>query len=108
MSNFHEQDKAAAGIFLVGLAALALLNWWVPGVVVLCGGVGLFRYTAAPARRVSWTLLGLGGVISLWDGMQWASLEMWFPLVMVLVGTALLVSVDLTPGRPDDDNQSAP
>ncbi len=107
MTTYYEKNRAAAGLFLIGLAALALLDWWMSGVVVLCGGVGLFRYTSAPARRVAWALLGIGGIMSLWEGMLWAGLEAWFPFVMVVAGAGLLATVDLTPTRPDvDDNQS--
>lgn len=98
-----EQDQAATGLFLIGVAALALFNFWFPGILLLAGGIGLYRYTDTYHRRVAWVLLGVGGVFCLRAMMQWAGLSQWFPVVMVLAGVMLLANVDLTTS-PSDDN----
>lgn len=87
--------QRSAGLFLLGLAVLALFDFWFPGLLLLMGGVGLIVRPMHTQRRWAWALMGLGGLFWLRDGLQWLGWGAWFPLVMVVLGAALLAFADL-------------
>ncbi|MEL6149447.1 MAG: hypothetical protein AAFR56_07465, partial [Chloroflexota bacterium] len=91
-------EQTAMGVFLIGLAALAIFDFWFPGIffVVAAAWLTFARVQGQPWGRArgAWLLIAVGGVFWLRDVMQAYDLDDYFVMVLLLVGTALTLGVD--------------
>jgi Double zinc ribbon len=95
-SNPARWGGITGGLFLLGLALIAWLNWWWPGILVLVGVMaltsGLMVERDSPQRWGSLQgglfLLGL----ALIAGLNW-----WWPGILVLVGLSAILTAIMRP-----------
>jgi Double zinc ribbon len=86
------------GLFLIGLALIAWMNWWWPGILVLVGLMalvsGLIAKRDSPQRWGGFQggLFLLGLALIAW--MNW-----WWPGILVLVGLMAIATAALRPQR---------
>ena len=77
------------GLFLIGLAVIALFNWWWPGILVLVGLTAFVGSLAGGQARG-----GIIGAIFMLGLAVIAAFNWWWPGILMLVGlTAILGSV---------------
>jgi hypothetical protein len=80
----------SGGLFLIGLAVLALTGWWWPGILVLIGITSLIGSLAAgkmfwAAFQGSFWMFGIAAL---------AATGWWWPGILILIGlSAILGSV---------------
>jgi hypothetical protein len=84
----------SGGVFLIGLAIIAWLNWWWPGILVLCGVTALLGSAAGGQRRA-----GLQGAFWLFGLAVIAQFNWWWPGILVLVGLNALLASAWRPGH---------
>lgn len=86
----QKADTMGAGMFLVGLGVLFLLDWFWPGILALLGIVALVTQWVRgnPLSGLS-SLVLLGGLTILFaDGLAW---EHVFPIGLIVLGLIALV-----------------
>lgn len=107
MGFFHAQDQRTAGILLLGLAALAIFDFWGPGLLLLLGGIiaydGHQRGGGGGQRRLAALLLTLGGVWWLHDLLAPLGIDWLFPIVLIATGTVLGMAFDWASLLQDPD-----
>lgn len=90
----HRVDQIGMGIFLIGLAALAIFDGWWPGILFACAAGLIARGVAAGepwrSQRTALLLIGIGGLFWLED-----LLGRYWPLALIVIGVYLLARVDL-------------
>jgi hypothetical protein len=87
-------DGVSGGLFLIGLAIIAWLHWWWPGILVLCGITALL---SSAARGRQWA--GLQGALWLFGLAVIAQFGWWWPGILVLVGLSALMASAWRPSR---------
>jgi hypothetical protein len=81
-------NEIFGGTFLIGLAALFLLNWWWPGIMFV---IGIALIVRAVAEGRNW-MSERGGLICLGIGVVFAFFSFnWWPLVLIAIGLYLLL-----------------
>ena len=83
----------SGGVFLIGLAVLAVFNWWWPGIMFLLGLTTLVGSASARQPRA-----GLYGALWMFGIAVIALLGWWWPGMLFLVGIMVLLSPLLTAG----------
>jgi predicted amidophosphoribosyltransferase len=86
----------AGGLFLLGLALIAWLNWWWPGILVLVGVTALTSGLVA-GRDSAQRWGGLQGGLFLLGLALIAWLNWWWPGILVLVGLTAILTAILRP-----------
>ena len=88
----EKSDSISGGIFLVGLGALFLLDWFWPGILLLIGVVGLVHESM---QGKVWSglaaLLILGGLTVVFT-FNW-NWSMVFPIVLISLGVVGIANV---------------
>ena len=84
----------SGGLFLIGLALIALTNWWWPGILVLVGVVSLVSSLMAGRP---W--MGLQGALWLFGIAIIAQFDWWWPGILVLVGISVILGSVWRPQR---------
>lgn len=86
-------NEIFGGTFLIGLAVLALINWWWPGIMYV---IGIAMLARAVAQGRNWMderggliALAIGVVFTLTDVLRIFSFN-WWPIVLILLGLYLL------------------
>jgi hypothetical protein len=80
----------SGGLFLIGLAVLAVTGWWWPGILVLIGFASLIGSLAA--GKSFWA--GIQGSLWMFGIAVLAVTGWWWPGILVLVGlSAILGSI---------------
>ena len=85
----------SGGMFLIGLAFLAVFNWWWPGILVLLGLTSLIGSMAA--GRSFW--VGLQGAFWLLGIAVLAAFDWWWPGILVLAGLSAILGAIFRPQR---------
>ncbi len=92
-------DRTGTGVFCLGVAIIAVLDWWWPGALFAAGAGFAARahVMGGDLRADRYTLLALffGVVVLVRDVLAAVGLDILWPVALVLMGTALLVRVDL-------------
>jgi hypothetical protein len=91
-------EQRFVGAFLLGTAALAIFDFWFPGLLLLLGAC-LVAYSTwqgaeAQSRRAGILLLLVGATYWLWRVLGRFAPDYVFPLVMIVVALVLLLRVD--------------
>lgn len=90
--DITDAHQTALGAFLLGLAALAVFDFWFPGILLV---TGLALHIAGDGQRTGWALIAAGGAFWLRDVLHALDMAALFPLVMIALGVALVLGVDL-------------
>lgn len=77
----------SGGVFLIGLAVLAITGWWWPGILVLIGITALGGSAASGQR---WA--GVQGALWLFGLAFIAQFNLWWPGILVLAGLSAILS----------------
>jgi len=78
-----------AGIWLIGIAVLAVTRWWWPGIMVLIGISALVGGLVAGSREQRWA--GIYGAIWMLGIAVIAIFKLWWPGILVLIGLSAIV-----------------
>jgi hypothetical protein len=90
-----EWGGITGGIWLIGIAVLAVTGWWWPGVLVL---IGLSALISGLAAGDGWQRWGsIQGAIFMLGLAAIAALNWWWPGVLVLVGLIAILSAIIRP-----------
>jgi hypothetical protein len=84
----------SAGLFLIGLAVLAITDWWWPGILVLVGTISL---VGAILNNRLW--MGLQGVLWMFGIAVIATFDWWWPGMLILAGLSVIAGAVLGPRR---------
>ncbi len=97
MSEQPSPEARASGVFLLSLAALALFDFWFPGIFFAVGVAAIVWARAVEQRhpaRIGWMLLAVGGVFWMRDlFIGWGVPDL-FPLAMIALGVMLALGID--------------
>jgi hypothetical protein len=77
------------GIWLIGIAVLAITRWWWPGIMVLLGLSALVSAFQAGGREQR--SAGIHGAIWMFGIALIAALKWWWPGILVLIGLSAIV-----------------
>jgi hypothetical protein len=86
----------SGGVFLLGLALIAWMNWWWPGILVLVG-VMAFVSSLAAGRDSAQRWGGVQGGVFLLGLALIAWMDWWWPGILVLVGVMAILGAALRP-----------
>jgi hypothetical protein len=86
----------SGGLFLIGIAVLAVTGWWWPGILVLIGLTSLVTGLAG-GRSSGRSWAGIQGALWLFGLALIAQLNWWWPGILVLVGLGAIVGAVLRP-----------
>jgi hypothetical protein len=86
----------SGGLFLIGIAVLAVTRWWWPGILVLIGLTSLVTGLAG-GRSSGRSWAGIQGALWLFGLALIAQLNWWWPGILVLVGLGAIVGAVLRP-----------
>jgi hypothetical protein len=84
----------SGGVFLIGLAVLALTGWWWPGILVL---LGITALASSVASGRPWA--GVQGALWLFGIALIAALHLWWPGILILVGLSAIMGAIWRPHR---------
>jgi hypothetical protein len=91
MNMRQRSDQISGGIFLIGLAVLAVLNYWWPGIMFVIGASLIARDVATGKDWENATpglvAIGVGLIFALQATFQFTNI---LPLILIGLGLALL------------------
>lgn len=92
MENKHNADQIASAIFALSLAALAIFDFWFPGIVLVLGTVIIVRdhLMHHSPSRLGWGMVGIGYAFWLHDSLP----QRVFPIAMIVHAVILAVCID--------------
>lgn len=86
----------SGGIFLIGIAVLAVTGWWWPGILVVLGLTSLLGGILSGHPGASrWA--GIQGAVFMFGLALVAAFNLWWPGMLVLVGLMAIVGAVLRP-----------
>lgn len=98
MGLLSTHEQRTAGYFLLGLAALAIFDFWLPGILLLLGGVVAYdaqqRGQGGAQRRLAALLIGGGAVWWLHELLAPLGIDWLFPVLLILGGVVLGMAFD--------------
>lgn len=84
----------SGGVFLIGIAVLALTGWWWPGIMVL---LGITALASSAASGRPWA--GLQGALWLFGIAFIAQFHFWWPGILILLGLSAIMGAIWRPHR---------
>jgi hypothetical protein len=86
----------SGGLFLIGLALIAWMNWWWPGILVLVGVMALVS-SLMTERNSPQRWGGIQGGLFLFGLALIAWMNWWWPGMLVLIGVMAILTAVLRP-----------
>jgi|GEM_PF-2428489 len=84
----------SGGVFLIGIAMLALTGWWWPGILVV---IGIAALVSSVVGGRAWA--GLQGALWLFGIAFIAQFNLWWPGLLILVGLSAIMGAIWRPHR---------
>jgi hypothetical protein len=84
-----EWGGITGGLFLLGIAVLAMTGWWWPGILVVIGCTSLISGLASGGRGQRWG--GIQGAIFMFGLAIIAQFGWWWPGILVLVALSAIL-----------------
>lgn len=84
----------SGGLFLIGIAVLAMTGWWWPGILVV---IGITSLAGSFLSGRPW--LGLQGALWMFGIAALAITNFWWPGILLLVGISAIIGTLMRPRR---------